>query len=186
MRSTQSPSLRSRYDYYYSTLSPGSSAANFYEHQNLSLFGDPVPPATDFLETLDNHLYGSFRRNNSAGDLLATNGIMLSDRPPIPSSSSYNRDYIRIMSSAGTTVSSSTTGSSSAAMTAAASTSAARRRDSMMMRRSAAGDTDDQSSHLTMSPPSLMRSSNAVEYLRTTSSTFSSVDDIGGNFDHFR
>lgn len=44
-------------------MSPASSAANFYDNQNQSLFGDPVPPATDFLETLDNHLYGSLRRN---------------------------------------------------------------------------------------------------------------------------
>lgn len=68
MRSHLSPTLRSRHDYYYSTLSPASSAANFYENQNLSLFGDPVPPATDFLETLDNHLYGRFRRRSSFGE----------------------------------------------------------------------------------------------------------------------
>lgn len=46
-------------------MSPASSAANFYDNQNQSLFGDPVPPSTDFLETLDNHLYGSFRRGSS-------------------------------------------------------------------------------------------------------------------------
>lgn len=174
MRSTQSPSLRSRYDYYYSTLSPGSSAANFYDNQNLSLFGDPVPPATDFLETLDNHLYGSFRRNNSAGDLLASNGIMLSDRPPIPT---YNRDYIRIMSSAGTAISSSTTGSSAAA--------AARRRDSFMQpQHSTSAGTDQRSSLNFMSPPP--PPPNNEYTMRKTSSTFSSGDDIRGNFDNFR
>lgn len=46
-------------------MSPASSAANFYDNQNQSLFGDPVPPSNNFLETLDNHLYGSFRRNSS-------------------------------------------------------------------------------------------------------------------------
>lgn len=46
-------------------MSPASSAANFYDNQNQSLFGDPVPPSTDFLETLDNHLYGSLRRSSS-------------------------------------------------------------------------------------------------------------------------
>lgn len=66
MRSALSPTLRSRYDYYYSAMSPASTATNFYENQNQSLFGDPVPPATDFLETLDNHLYGSLRRGSSA------------------------------------------------------------------------------------------------------------------------
>lgn len=65
MRSSHSPTIRSRYDYYYSSMSPASSAANFYDNQNQSLFGDPVPPHTDFLETLDNHLYGSFRRGSS-------------------------------------------------------------------------------------------------------------------------
>lgn len=65
MRSTHSPTIRSRYDYYYSSMSPASSAANFYDNQNQSLFGDPVPPSTDFLETLDNHLYGSFRRGSN-------------------------------------------------------------------------------------------------------------------------
>lgn len=64
MRSSHSPTIRSRYDYYYSSMSPASSAANFYDNQNQSLFGDPVPPSTDFLETLDNHLYGSLRRNS--------------------------------------------------------------------------------------------------------------------------
>lgn len=65
MRSSHSPTIRSRYDYYYSSMSPASSAANFYDNQNQSLFGDPVPPSTDFLETLDNHLYGSLRRSSS-------------------------------------------------------------------------------------------------------------------------
>lgn len=46
-------------------MSPGSTAANYYDNQNQSLFGDPVPPATDFLETLDNHLYGSLRRSSA-------------------------------------------------------------------------------------------------------------------------
>lgn len=66
MRSSHSPTIRSRYDYYYSSMSPASSAANFYDNQNQSLFGDPVPPSNNFLETLDNHLYGSFRRNSSS------------------------------------------------------------------------------------------------------------------------
>lgn len=65
MRSSHSPTIRSRYDYYYSSMSPASSAANFYDNQNQSLFGDPVPPSTDFLETLDNHLYGTLRRSSS-------------------------------------------------------------------------------------------------------------------------
>lgn len=68
MRSTQhSPSLRSRYDYYYSSptsTSTATVATNFYENQHASLFGDPVPPSTGFLENLDNHLYGSFKRCN--------------------------------------------------------------------------------------------------------------------------
>lgn len=64
MRSSHSPTIRSRYDYYYSSMSPVSSAANFYDNQNQSLFGDPVPPSTDFLETLDNHLYGHLRRES--------------------------------------------------------------------------------------------------------------------------
>lgn len=67
MRSSHSPNIRSRYDYYYSSMSPASSAINFYDNQNQSLFGDPVPPSTDFLETLDNHLYGSFRKNSLLG-----------------------------------------------------------------------------------------------------------------------
>ena len=97
MRSTQSPSLRSRYDYYYSALSPGSSAVNFYENQNLSLFGDPVPPATDFLETLDNHLYGSFQRTSSSSDN-NNHAVENNKQMPIP----YNsRDYIRVVSSSG-------------------------------------------------------------------------------------
>lgn len=83
MRSTLSPTLRSRYDYYYSAMSPGSTATNFYENQNQSLFGDPVPPATDFLETLDNHLYGSLRRGSSA--LASTNASFLPELPrPVP------------------------------------------------------------------------------------------------------
>ncbi|XP_055314698.1 protein stum [Sitodiplosis mosellana] len=65
MRSSHSPTIRSRYDYYYSSMSPASSAANFYDNQNQSLFGDPITPSMDFLETLDNHLYGSFRRGSS-------------------------------------------------------------------------------------------------------------------------
>lgn len=65
MRSQLSPSLRSRYDYYYSSMSPASSAVNYYENQNQSLFGDPVPPSTDFLESLDSHLYGSLRRGST-------------------------------------------------------------------------------------------------------------------------
>ncbi|KAJ6647549.1 Protein stum [Pseudolycoriella hygida] len=83
MRSTLSPTLRSRYDYYYSAISPGSTAINFYEHQNQSLFGDPVPPATDFLETLDSHLYGSLRRSSSA--LTSNNASFLPELPrPVP------------------------------------------------------------------------------------------------------
>lgn len=94
MRSHLSPSLRSRHDYYYSTLSPASSAANFYENQNLSLFGDPVPPATDFLETLDNHLYGRFRRRSSFGESVAS-GPAVTQLPSISSSaqSQYTRSY---------------------------------------------------------------------------------------------
>lgn len=83
MRSTLSPTLRSRYDYYYSAMSPASTASNFYENQNQSLFGDPVPPATDFLETLDNHLYGSLRRGSSA--LTSNNASFLPELPrPVP------------------------------------------------------------------------------------------------------
>lgn len=83
MRSTLSPTLRSRYDYYYSAMSPASTATNFYENQNQSLFGDPVPPATDFLETLDNHLYGSLRRGSSA--LTSSNVSFLPELPrPVP------------------------------------------------------------------------------------------------------
>lgn len=124
MRSNLSPSLRSRYDYYYSTLSPASSATNFYENQNLSLFGDPVPPATDFLETLDSHLYGSFRRSSfgdsttttSATHLPRSNESAVGMHPAV----SYNvldemdgrtiplgRDYIRIHPPTTTTTSSS-------------------------------------------------------------------------------
>lgn len=62
MRSTHSPSLRSRYDYYYTN--PPAVATNYFDNQNGSLFGDPVPPSTGFIENLDNHLYGSLRRNS--------------------------------------------------------------------------------------------------------------------------
>lgn len=83
MRSTLSPTLRSRYDYYYSAMSPASTATNFYENQNQSLFGDPVPPATDFLETLDSHLYGTLRRGSSA--LTSNNASFLPELPrPVP------------------------------------------------------------------------------------------------------
>lgn len=74
MRSQLSPSLRSRYDYYYSSMSPASSAVNYYENQNQSLFGDPVPPSIDFLESLDSHLYGSLRRSS-----LLSNSTVLTD-----------------------------------------------------------------------------------------------------------
>lgn len=116
MRSNLSPSLRSRYDYYYSTLSPASSATNFYENQNLSLFGDPVPPATDFLETLDSHLYGSFRRSSFGDSTTTSTSTTLPPVHPHPNNGSamhpavsYNvldetggrtiphgRDYMRI------------------------------------------------------------------------------------------
>lgn len=80
MRSSHSPTIRSRYDYYYSSMSPASSAANFYDNQNQSLFGDPVPPSTDFLETLDNHLYGSFRRpSNISSECTTTNDAFIDD-----------------------------------------------------------------------------------------------------------
>lgn len=62
MRSTHSPSLRSRYDYYYTN--PPAATTNYFDNQNGSLFGDPVPPSTGFIENLDNHLYGSLRRNS--------------------------------------------------------------------------------------------------------------------------
>lgn len=62
MRSTHSPSLRSRYDYYYTNPPPATT--NYFDNQNGSLFGDPVPPSTGFIENLDNHLYGSLRRNS--------------------------------------------------------------------------------------------------------------------------
>lgn len=75
MRSSHSPTIRSRYDYYYSSMSPVSSAANFYDNQNQSLFGDPVPPSTDFLETLDNHLYGQLRRES----ISHSNSLFLDD-----------------------------------------------------------------------------------------------------------
>lgn len=144
MRSNLSPSLRSRYDYYYSTLSPASSATNFYENQNLSLFGDPVPPATDFLETLDSHLYGSFRRSSFGESVTtSTTASHLPHLPPLPQHGvhpavSYNvldelsgrtipfgRDYMRIRAAATTTSSS---GESSA--------SAQRRRPSGMSQHS--------------------------------------------------
>lgn len=80
MRSSHSPTIRSRYDYYYSSMSPASSAANFYDNQNQSLFGDPVPPSTDFLETLDNHLYGSFRRGSKrSSDACVNNEAFIDD-----------------------------------------------------------------------------------------------------------
>lgn len=63
MRSTHSPSLRSRYDYYY-TNPPAVATTNYFDNQNGSLFGDPVQPSTGFIENLDNHLYGSLRRNS--------------------------------------------------------------------------------------------------------------------------
>lgn len=77
MRSSHSPTIRSRYDYYYSSMSPASSAANFYDNQ--SLFGDPVAPSTDFLETLDNHLYGSFRRGSNVSSEYANNDAFMDD-----------------------------------------------------------------------------------------------------------
>lgn len=79
MRSSHSPTIRSRYDYYYSSLSPASSAANFYDNQNQSLFGDPVPPVTDFIETLDNHLYGSFRRGSTLSPITCSNDAFIED-----------------------------------------------------------------------------------------------------------
>lgn len=147
MRSNLSPSLRSRYDYYYSTLSPASSATNFYENQNLSLFGDPVPPATDFLETLDSHLYGSFRRS-SFGESVTTSTTSVHHLPPLPQNGghhpavSYNvldelsgralpfgRDYMRIRAAA---TANSSSGESSA--------SAQRRRPSGMSQHSGLDD----------------------------------------------
>lgn len=81
MRSSHSPTIRSRYDYYYSSMSPASSAAAFYDNQN-SLFGDPVQPSNNFLETLDNHLYGSFRRNSNVSCSEST--IVPTTTVPIP------------------------------------------------------------------------------------------------------
>ncbi|GAB0090799.1 hypothetical protein DMENIID0001_055620 [Sergentomyia squamirostris] len=66
MRSTHSPTIRSRYDYYYA-ISPPSSATNYYDNHGGSLFGDPVPPPpAGFLENLDTYLYGNVRRGSSA------------------------------------------------------------------------------------------------------------------------
>lgn len=79
MRSSHSPTIRSRYDYYYSSMSPASSAATFYDNQNQSLFGDPVPPSTNFLETLDNHLYGSFRRGSNVSSECVNNDAFIDD-----------------------------------------------------------------------------------------------------------
>lgn len=48
-----------------SSLSSLNNAANYYDNQCSSLFGDPVPPASnDFLDNVDNHLYSSLRRNS--------------------------------------------------------------------------------------------------------------------------
>lgn len=60
-------------------MSPASSAATFYDNQNQSLFGDPVPPSTDFLETLDNHLYGSFRRGPNVNTTDCSNDAFIDD-----------------------------------------------------------------------------------------------------------
>lgn len=84
MRSSHSPTIRSRYDYYYSSMSPASSAANFYDNQNQSLFGDPVPPSNNFLETLDNHLYGSFRRNSNLSNSECAVGTVVGTMAPSP------------------------------------------------------------------------------------------------------
>lgn len=82
MRSVNSPSsstsnMRSRYDYYYTTMSPTTSPPisqqtitttteqGYYDNQHASLFGDPVPPSTGFIENLDNHLYGSLRHHHN-------------------------------------------------------------------------------------------------------------------------
>lgn len=66
MRSSHSPTIRSRYDYFYSSMSPELSGTNLYDNQNQSLFGDPVTRSTDFLETLDNHLSGERRRRRNS------------------------------------------------------------------------------------------------------------------------
>ncbi|XP_063708768.1 protein stum [Culicoides brevitarsis] len=64
-----SSSLRSRYDYYYSISSPPlmSPACNYYDNQEASLFGDPVPPApsttSGFSDTFSSSLLGSFSRH---------------------------------------------------------------------------------------------------------------------------
>lgn len=63
-------SLRSRYDYFtqYSVLSPQTSTAvNYYDNQEVSLFGDPVPPApsttSGFSDTFSSSLLESFSRH---------------------------------------------------------------------------------------------------------------------------
>lgn len=71
-----SSSLRSRFDYYYSLSSPQRTSAaatiatsnNLYindNHQNASLFGDPVPPpsTSSISESLSSQLYQSFSRH---------------------------------------------------------------------------------------------------------------------------
>lgn len=83
MRSAQSPMLRSRFDYYYppppttsiTTTAAGvgvtpTASQSYYDNQNASLFGDPVPPSTGYMENLDNHLYGSLRRFNQKPNIL--------------------------------------------------------------------------------------------------------------------
>lgn len=79
MRSTNSSSLRSRYDYYYSspTSATSTAATNYYENQHASLFGDPVPPSTGFLENLDSHLYGRFRQ--FSGTTKSNNSTLFDD-----------------------------------------------------------------------------------------------------------
>lgn len=63
-----SSSLRSRYDYYYSISSPQTSTAvNYYDNQEASLFGDPVPPApsttSGFSDTFSSSMLESFSRH---------------------------------------------------------------------------------------------------------------------------
>lgn len=63
-----SSSLRSRYDYYYSISSPQPSTAyNFFDNQQTSLFGDPSPtippPYSEFSDTFSNSLFDSFSRH---------------------------------------------------------------------------------------------------------------------------
>lgn len=61
-----SSSLRSRYDYYYSVTSPQSTALNYYDNQEASLFGDPVPPCSSssgFSDSFNSSLLGSFSRH---------------------------------------------------------------------------------------------------------------------------